>query len=187
MNYKSMLAQHLGVPADTSDDDLQKAHDAAMGAKATKAAADAKAVTDKAAADQKVEELKAKVANADTATSAAKADAEKFRKLAANAQLDGAVNAGKHHGGGAPGVRDGVQRRLRRQRCCAARRQGRSALNTQTLGLRPGAVGVDLANPESRRLAFNSRVDSPSAARKNRQGQEVRHGRRRARHARQPR
>ncbi len=130
MHYKTLLLEQFGLPEDASDDAIQRAHDACRRAAATNSA------------------------ERDTAL----ADARRFRAEAVNAQLDAAVNAGRL----SAAERGGFVERFERNYEDALRELGerRPALNTQALGLRPAALGLDLSTAHGRAAAFNARIDA---------------------------
>ena len=137
MNYKALLIQHLGLPDDASDELIQQAHDDRQ--RATEAAR---------------QEAAAACAERDHAL----ADARRFRGAAVNAQLDAAINAGRV----SAAEREGFVQRFERDYEEALRMLGerRPALNTQPLGLRPSAPGLDLSTAHGRATAFNARLDT---------------------------
>ena len=137
MHYKNLLLEHLGLPADASDEQIQHAHNARreQTARAERTLLDLRAERDQAR------------------------DAEgRFRKAAVNAQLDAAINAGRL----TPAEREGFVERFERDFEAAVRELGerRLALNTHGLGLRPAALGLDLGTAHGRAAAFNSRLDA---------------------------
>lgn len=144
MNYKLVLLQQLGLPEDAPDEAIQQTHDERLrtlgGVR---------------------EEATAACAERDQAV----ADARRFRAAAVNAQLDAAINAGRL----SAAEREGFVQRFERDYEEALRGLGerRSALNTQPLGLRPTAPGLDLSTAHGRATAFNARLDAlmrPAAA-----------------------
>lgn len=123
----------------------------------------------KASAVKAMEEEKTKVVAANSAHDATKlalntttADVEKFRKLAINSQLDGAINAGKLTAAEKPAFE---QKFATNYDDAAAELAGKgTAINTDPLKLTKR--GDDISTPAGRRLAFNARIDEltlPSA------------------------
>ncbi len=137
VNYKDILLEHFGLPADATDEQIQHTHDARreQAAREEQALATLRAERDQAR------------------------DAEgRFRKAAVNAQLDAAINAGRL----TSAEREGFVERFERDFEAAVRELGerRLALNTHGLGLRPAALGLDLSTAHGRAAAFNSRLDT---------------------------
>ena len=117
MNYKDILLEHFGLPADATDEQIQHAHHARRehAARAEEALTILRTERDQAR------------------------DAEgRFRKAAVNAQLDAAINAGRL----TSAEREGFVERFERDFEAAVRELGerRLALNTHGLGLRPAAL-----------------------------------------------
>ena len=137
MNYKELLLEHFGLPADATDEQIQRAHHARR--------------EQAAHAEQTLAAIRAERDQA--------RDAEgRFRKAAVNAQLDAAINAGRLQAS----EREGFVARFERDFEAAVRELGerRLALNTHGLGLRPAALGGDLSTPHGRAAAFNARLDA---------------------------
>ncbi len=134
MNYKDILLEHFGLPADATDEHIQHAHHAQR--------------------EQAEQALLAVCAERDQARDAA----GRFRTTAVNAQLDAAINAGRL----TSAEREGFIERFERDFEAAVRELGerRLALNTQGLGLRPAVLGLDLSTAHGRAAAFNSRLDA---------------------------
>ncbi len=137
MNYKDILLEHFGLPADATDEQIQHAHHAhrEQSARTEEAILAAHAERDQA-----------------------RDEAGRFRRAAVNAQLDAAINAGRL----TPAEREGFVERFERDFEAAVRELGerRLALNTHGLGLRPAALGIDLSSAHGRAAAFNSRLDA---------------------------
>lgn len=130
MDYKTLLLTSLNLPEDASDETIQQTHDGLRRAQAVNSGEHETAL----------------------------ADARRFRAAAVNAQLDAAVNAGRL----SAAEREGFVTRFERDYDEALRELGerRPALNTQTLGLRPAALGLDLSTAHGRSAAFNARIDA---------------------------
>ena len=144
MNYKALLIQHLGLPEGAADEAIQQAYAARL-----------------QAAGAAREEATAACAERDLAV----ADARRFRAAAVNAQLDAAINAGRL----SAAEREGFAGRFERdyEETLRVLSERRPALNTQPLGLRPTAAGLDLSTAHGRAAAFNARLDAlmrPAAA-----------------------
>ena len=137
MNYKLLLTQHLGLPEDASDEAIQQAHEERQ-----RAALAAQAQATAACAERDL----------------AVADARRFRAAAVNAQLDAAINAGRL----SAAEREGFVGRFERdyEETLRALGERRAALNTQPLGLRPTAAGLDFSTAHGRATAFNARLDT---------------------------
>ena len=130
MDYKLLLTGLLGLAADAPDELIQRTHDERQRTQASNVAEHGVAV----------------------------ADARRFRAAAVNAQLDAAINAGRL----SAAEREGFVQRFERDYEEALRELGarRPALNTQGLGLRPAALGLDLSTAHGRATAFNARLDA---------------------------
>ena len=130
MDYKQSLLTQLGLAADASDADIQRALDTARAA----------------------------ATNAATQREQLAADTARFRAAAINAQLDAAIQAGRLSAAerGTFAARfeqdfDAAVRELAERRL---------ALNTRGLQLRPTGAGVDLSTAQGRASAFNARMDA---------------------------
>ena len=137
MNYKDLLLEHFGLPAEATDEHILHAHNVR---REERARTEAALLVVRSERDQ------------------ARDEAGRFRKTAVNAQLDAAINAGRL----APSEREGFIERFERDFEAAVRELGerRLTLNTHGLGLRPAALGVDLNTPHGRATAFNARLDA---------------------------
>ncbi len=130
MNYKALLIEQFGLEETASDDAIQQAHDERRRAEAVNCAE----------------------------RDGALADARRFRAAAVNAQLDAAINTGRL----SAAERAGFAQRFERDYEEALHELGerRPALNTQALGLKPSAAGLDLSTAHGRAAAFNARIDA---------------------------
>ena len=137
MNYKDLIIEHFGLAADATDEQITGAHHARR--------------EQSTQAEQALLALRAE-------RDQAQASAGQFRTAAVNAQLDAAINAGRL----TAAERAGFVERFERDFEAAVRELGerRLALNTQGLGLRPAALGLDLGTAHGRAAAFNSRLDT---------------------------
>ena len=155
---KKMLTGLLGLKDDASDEDIQTAHDAHMNVK------DAKDKLEKAhdklskaydKHDKALQDLQQANTAANAERDTAKADAEKFRKLAVNARLDAALNSGRITAAERPEFETAFNADF--DAAAASLGKKKAALNTNPLGLQPNAD--DLSTPALRQYAYNCLAD----------------------------
>lgn len=160
---KQLLCKILGLPDTATDDEINKAAEAfiAKAGETAKSAANAQEAMDEE--KKKVVAANALVDSTKLALNSANADAERFRKLAINSQLDAAINGGRLTAAERPAFEvkfatnfDDADKELKTKA---------AAINMDPLRLNK-SNGADLSTPNGRRLAFNAKLDElmPPAA-----------------------
>lgn len=158
MKHKANLLKVLGLPEEATDDQLDAAMDAHLKNKeASDATAKAEAENAKAEIEKAAKEKADAEKKASDATTAANAEAKRFRDIAAGTLLDTAINDGRITASERPEWETKLATNF--DDGSNALKAKKPALDTKSLNLRPTGANGDLSTPRGRSIAFNTAID----------------------------